>query len=102
MSEVDVGVREWGRCMECEMSGNGVGWCCRGNNGGCDLKLECPDVIAEKGLDPAARNEDKGGTVVVGRGADCNSEFAGRSIFPVPWSVRYGCDGAPKGKKELG
>ena len=66
------------------------------------MKLECPDVIAEKGLDPAAGNEDKGGTVVVGRRADCNSKFTGSGIFPVTWSVRYGCDGAPKGKKKLG
>ena len=102
MSEVDVGVGDWGWNMECEMSGNGVDRGCRGGNGGCDLKLECPDVIAEKGLDPAAGNEDKGGTVVVGRRADCNSKFTRSRIFPVTWRLRFGCDWAPQGQKKLG
>ena len=58
MSEIDVGVRGWSWGLECEMSGNGIDRGLREGNGGCVLKLECPDVIAEKGLDPAAGNED--------------------------------------------
>ena len=66
------------------------------------LKLEGPYIIAEKGFDSSARDEDQSCTVVVGGRADGDTKFARGSVFPVAWSMRYGGHGATKWRKELG